>query len=749
VKERGLRAQHVIQFELSDIAQLLWQRKWIWICAGLLGGLLALTIALALPRKYTALSEFVVRAGEATVAPDPERAFHSAVVSEAIVSTERQVLTSRGLLARVAGAVNMPPELEQPGGIAGLIHDWAVALQDDLEHGAAPVAEIAHWFGLQDFIADLASPSSAAAIGGRRFGVVADAVTVNATKNSSVISAQATTVDPQLSADIINQLLKFYMEERLVSQQRIVQNAEAGLRERLRQTRAEISASEERVAMMAQQPGLLEGTEVPSGQRDLALLGSRLSEARVELVKRQAAYDAAANLRDAARGDPTRLVELLDQGAQSTADLRQRYTERKAELDRLSSTKGPRHPDRLAVEQQLEGLRRTLAAEARRVVEQRRSEMEGAKQAVTEIASQYEALRTRAAQRSPETLNMDREREALASMRRVAATIEDRLIELAARPFDPNARILTYASVPARAASPSKSVFTLAGVFLGSLGSALAMIISGYMKRLRPSVVTQAQYLTAPLLGAIPHFGSGERARRKVLAAVLSRGEPEALLAAVAFHGVATEVDEAAHRNDFRTLAVTSGASGEGKSTVAVGLALALASVGQRVLLIDCDLHGQRFDGLGVTVADPKPGEGDDFSRDIWVDPASGLHVLSLSKRAQATPPLYYLRSGDFRSVMVTARSRYDLVLCDTPPILAVPDALLVAKRADAVLLVAAHRRQDEAEAEEISRRISVAGKPVCGVVMNKVVDKGAIFASYSGYDRVGGSAGLILTADR
>jgi Mrp family chromosome partitioning ATPase len=86
-------------------------------------------------------------------------------------------------------------------------------------------------------------------------------------------------------------------------------------------------------------------------------------------------------------------------------------------------------------------------------------------------------------------------------------------------------------------------------------------------------------------------------------------------------------------------------------------------------------------------------------------------------------------------SVLEHARAAYDIVLCDAPPVLAVPDPLRVAKHSGGVLLVAEHEHiGDRAEADGIARRIELSGKPICGIIVTKTSGESAGYAAHTGY---------------
>ena len=432
-----MNQQQTATFDLADVVGLLWRRRLLVLGSSLLGFGVAAAFALALPRTFVAEGQVVVRA-ESSLVPDPDHSFYSSVVNQFVVTTERDVLAARGLMARVADSVPFPSDSDQSTWIGTALDNVVARLGI-----RAALDKLALRLGREPAESDPAQAERLAEA--KRVNRISHALGTAADKGSSVIRLLGATNDAQFSAAIVNKALILYMADRLAAQQRSARNVEVALRERLEQTKAEISRAEERVATLMLQPGLLESSEIPSDARELTIIGTRLTQAQADLTARQAAYRVATRLRDTAHGDPAQLIEVLDQGSQSTSNLRRQFAELQAELNRVSAQVGPDHPRYAAVRQAMNGLVARLSGEAQRLIAQRQAEVASAEQVVTSLSKQYADIRKTRSQISPAVLNVDREREALVNLRRIAGSIEDRLIAVAAQPVDLNARILTWA----------------------------------------------------------------------------------------------------------------------------------------------------------------------------------------------------------------------------------------------------------------------------------------------------------------
>ena len=170
-----------------------------------------------------------------------------------------------------------------------------------------------------------------------------------------------------------------------------------------------------------------------------------------------------------------------------------------------------------------------------------------------------------------------------------------------------------------------------------------------------------------------------------------------------------------------RSLVVTSAAPSEGKSVTAANLAITCAQSGMRVLLADCDLRrGQQHHLFGVARS---PGIaqllGGTASSDDAIRPThvAGLDLLTAGvDELGATDTL---RSTRMLSIIRALREKYDLLILDAPPVLAVADASILSALADGVLLVLRAGHTDRREALAAVQQLDTVGARVLGAVLN------------------------------
>ncbi len=284
-----------------------------------------------------------------------------------------------------------------------------------------------------------------------------------------------------------------------------------------------------------------------------------------------------------------------------------------------------------------------------------------------------------------------------------------------------HARVVDAAVVPHRPVSPKPGPVLLMGALLGlAVGVALAIARRTMHEGVEDAQVIEAT-LGLPVFANVPHSQEESRLSRRG-----SRGRSS--LAAAAPDDPAAE-----HLRTLRTalgfslkargnvVAVSSPSTGVGKSFVAVNLAHLFAGAGKRVLLVDADLRRgelhRYFDGRS------RPGLADAVAGRVLVDAAiqntSTAKLDFLACGHLPEHPAELLASARLPELLASVARRYDVVLLDTPPILAVTDAVLVARCADVNLLVLRSREHPLREIELALERFAQTGLTVHGAILN------------------------------
>lgn len=283
--------------------------------------------------------------------------------------------------------------------------------------------------------------------------------------------------------------------------------------------------------------------------------------------------------------------------------------------------------------------------------------------------------------------------------------------------------VLQTASEPSTAVSPNRKLILALAVLLGlSIGFAIAVFRELWDKRVRRESDI-AQVTDLPVIGRLPLEGDSHSTA--VLVGPAMQG-----IRAEAFRQLRTNLQFLNVDRDYRSYVITSSLKGEGKTITAINLALTLAEAGTRVCLVDADLRQPRMAdyldlegevGLAGLLrgADPLPNVLQKWGN-------TGLDVLT---SGQLPPnPSELLGSRAMQQLVLELENLYDLVIIDSPPVLAVTDAAILARHTAGVLVVVASGTRGVVSRSQLSRTLddlAAVDAAVLGIVMNRMPTKG------------------------
>lgn len=232
---------------------------------------------------------------------------------------------------------------------------------------------------------------------------------------------------------------------------------------------------------------------------------------------------------------------------------------------------------------------------------------------------------------------------------------------------------------------------------------------------------------TLPLLGAIPFI-------KELATSTNGNQSLNRSLFFEVFRSLYTNILLLGSDSPIRSLVISSATQGEGKSTVAIQLAQAAAAMGQRVLLVDADL---RFPTLHKLVGSMNiQGLTDVISRDLdWhnvIEKSPQEENLYIISAGQVPPdPIRLLASQKMQDLMNELQTSFDLVIYDTPNLLSVADANLLAAHTNGMILVTELGKLKRTAFQQALEELQIAGTPVLGMVANKSKEDIAATSNY------------------
>jgi capsular exopolysaccharide synthesis family protein len=478
----------------------------------------------------------------------------------------------------------------------------------------------------------------------------------------------------------------------------------------------------------------------------LASLQTALTQAHLDTVNAKSSYESAK----AKLGDPNQLhafVEYLrSTGVSIGADtneqaLRSQLLAMEAQYDELSRRYLPNHPSVRASQATIATLKARIGeldrSQAETYLQATEQKVTAAKNREAELQTSYDE-QNRAAMalndKAAEYEQID------ADAKRLAATIEKadlQIIDLNATEnvAVPTVQVFDEPNLPNTPVQPVRNVMLLQGLVIGLILGCFTALVRDWTDQGLRSSEEITETLGVPLLGSVPHMPGPPNPMaqgRKV------DFEPASDVAET-YRTIRTAVFFGTPDRESRTILVTSPAPGDGKSTFASNLAIAMAQTGKHVLLVDADfrrpLQHRIFEsrpgiGLSTVLAGHEPLE-----KTIQATGIAGLDILPAGP--QPSNPSEILNSQSFNEVLEELSVRYEHVVVDSPAVMAVADARILAAMCSVTILVLRAQSSTRKSAMHARRALQSVGAAILGVVVNDVPrrsDRNNDYGAYTSY---------------
>ena len=357
---------------------------------------------------------------------------------------------------------------------------------------------------------------------------------------------------------------------------------------------------------------------------------------------------------------------------------------------------------------------------------------------MTALRNSQETLKTQVSAQSEELIQLQQLTREAEATRLLYEYFLTRLKETSAQQGiqQADSRILSNAVIPDRAALPRKSlILTMAGALGMIFGAGFVLL-----RETRNNGFRSSQDLESTsgytVLGQVPNIPA--RNRRPKLEYLL---EKPTSAAAEAIRNLRTSVMLSNVDSPPQVIVSTSSVPGEGKTTNSLALAQNIAKMGRKVLLIEGDIRrrtlNEYFDDLpekgivsivtGEATLEETIHHSDILGTDMLVGDKANINAADL------------FSSDKFRALILTLRERYDTIIIDTPPVLIVPDARIIAQNADVVLFTVkwdATPRKQVLEGLDMFRtgRIRVGGLVLSQINEKQMNRYGGRYGNYAAY---------------
>lgn len=561
------------------------------------------------------------------------------------------------------------------------------------------------------------------------------ALSVKRVPNSRLMDVSFESTSPQLAAQVVNAHIKNFIEQNFQSRYEATSRASSWLADQLNELKIRVEKAEDaRITYERQnQIWALDGDKQNVTTQRLADLNKELTDAQSDRMRKQSLFEFAK------AGDIDSVPQIRDSPA--VQDLLRRRTEINAQYNDSLSQYGPNFPKVQRLQAQLKELDASLDKEKKAVITRLDSEYREVRQ--------REELLTQALDRQKAEVNQLSERMVQYSILKREAEANKALYDglltklkeagISAGLRSSNIRVVDPAMIPTYPARPAKTRNITLAFLVGLVGGIGLALVREYMDNTVKSPDDVETLSRLPSLAVVPAFsplnGNG-KSSSKLLKGVSSNGH-EKRIELVAQHLPKSQMSEA-----FRALRtalllsqadhppqiilVTSALPREGKTTAAANLAVTLAQLGDRTLLVDADLRkpgigrmlnlaGGKYAGLSSYLAGVS-------SLDLITIQHPTIPNLSAIPTGPLPPnPADLLSSHKLADAIAELRTKFKFIVFDSPPIMAATDAVILSVHVDGVLLVV---RSGETPKEAFVRTRDLLLSVKCrllGVVLNAV----------------------------
>ena len=589
-------------------------------------------------------------------------------------------------------------------------------------------------------------------------------LTVEPIKESRLTSVTYRDADPARAQRILSALVDTYAQDNLEDVFEAATTAADWLRDQIGGLRQNLESSELALHQFKMDRNILSVSIDDQSNMlrgEMTQLGQALTEAR---TKREGVLARLTELRKISSNDPADLParELLDSTMLGT--LRTQFVEANRALDSLRAEgRGENHPATRAAQVQLDLVRSALLAEVRNVRESCERDASALNREIAGMQGLYKAAEKRALDLNLMEIEYGRLRRGKETNEKLFGLVIERSKEtdLTRLLRINNVRVVDRPLLPKRPVTPNVPLNIAGGIVAGLILGLLSAIGREQLDRTLKAPDEVERELGAALLGVLPKAPiaatEGRRAargrRRQTTSDLPGTNIPVELSVhyrptsgmAEAARAIRTNIVFMSTDNPHRTLLITSAVPSEGKTTVACAIATTMAQTGLRVVLVDCDLRRPRLHTVfhrkndwGVTSAllDRSVQDSIAFETEVpnlWIAPTGPI----------PPNPSELLHSAAFHAILNSLRTRFDRVIIDSPPIIAVTDATVLSTLVDAVVVVVRASITTKDLVRRALKSLRDVNGPIAGVVLNAAnVEDGSYSAyKYYSYQREGYSA--------
>jgi len=545
--------------------------------------------------------------------------------------------------------------------------------------------------------------------------IVLENLSSDAPKQSNVILLKYNATEPGVAAFMANGIATTLVEYNLGLRVKPYQDAAEWLSARLVESKSKVEESEKQLQRYR------EGKGVVSFESKESVLTQQLQELVTQLVQtenRKQEAEIKYNQILSVIDSPERLAtvpEIMNnvviQGLRTNElELQRQYSE-------ISEKFGPKHPQIIRLNSQLETVQKNIVAEARKMLDTAKTEFEIAKNREISLRQTMEQQKQEVLDLSRKAIDFNVIAGESASNRQFYDLLLKKLQEasLSSGINASTLQIVDFAVPPEEPLKPRREMLLGLAVFLGLFGGLFVAFFAEYMDSTIRTADDVEKILKLPFFEVVPLTKTKE--------GPLFMSDNPISVVAESFRTIRTGVLLSMVDARLQVLLVTSSIPNEGKTTVSANLALAMAQSGERVLVVDTDMRRHNLHKEFGFEAEPGLTNLLQFPQTPAVIRKTSEHpnLFVLTGGSQAPNPSELLGSMRMKEFIAFARTRFDRIILDAPPLRVFSDSLVLSQIADGVILVIWGGTTPRPVVQQAVESLRSVKANVLGVVLNKI----------------------------
>ena len=704
---------HEEEIHLRDYLDVVIRRKWMIFNFLVLTFISTLILTLATPKIYKTSTTMQVAATNQNITKFEELVSND-LRSREFYQTQTELLQNEALARRVIEKLDLPNHPVVVDTLWGTGEPGAVSkIKDMLKDGAKWLISA---LGAKDKGDDTDDSAIAEDVLKQRqlLDFFADNLEVSPNRNSMLIDVSFASPDRHLSMNIVNTLAEEFilwkMEQRLDASQ-LARNF---LMKQIDHSKINLEKAEEELNRYARQAGIVSlDSKLNVVYRQLEELNSALAEAQAELIGKEAVYQQAA--KDGS--------QYLSQVLESTiiTNLKSEYARLRSEYEELITTFQEDYPRVKPLQSRMLSLAARIEAEEDKIFQAIKNDYLATRQKLKTLQARVDLQKKLALDLNERTTQyriMDRQVE---TSNGIYESLLQRVreIESMVGVTSSDIQIVDPATLPIWPFKPKVKLNLLLAVFVGLFaGIGCAFFLEYFSDKItNPEEISDRFQI--PVLGVAPLVKDGDRPIEETII-----DDPRAPFSE-AMRTIMISIQLSGFGNRSKSFLLTSSMPSEGKTTLAVNLALTFSGAGEKVILIDADLRKPRVHKI-LASADNNNRQGlSSFLAGIDDECLvchNGNANLSFVPTGTLPPnPVELLASGRFAELIDFFGQRYDRIIIDGPPMYGLADMLVLSQHVGGVVLVSSMGETTRRAVRHFKKSMVNVQANIWGCIINKV----------------------------